>query len=220
MTTRLAWCSGGQHRAVRAVGARGAVTRLLSRWVLAALAVDVALAVVDATVSSSRILTSSYLIPALAVALFATAEQAAVVAVVSVFLAVASGAWHDFLFTGPHLYRLGIVVAGSGSGSPAPGCVRTPWRLAIAWSCWERWHESPTAVVTSAPRSQRLADLLVPEIADCCAIVSLDPEVAPATVVRCGPACRRCREPARGLARSLARAGCWRARGRWRTRVW
>jgi PAS domain S-box-containing protein len=160
--------------------------RVMSRWVVAALVFDLALAVVDATVSSSRLLTSSYLIPALAVALVASAEQTALVAVVSLLLAVASGAWHDFLFTAPHLYRLGVVLAG-GAIAVAGALLRT--NALAARDRMELLGE--VARIADGRRDigealACLAELLVPDIADGCAIVSLERDVSPTTVVRLG----------------------------------
>ena len=100
----------------RGWGGEDAITgarRLLSRWVVLALAADAALAATDAATARSAVLTTVFLVPPLALALVETGERVAVVALVSTALAVASGTWNHYLFSGEHVYRL-VIVAGSG----------------------------------------------------------------------------------------------------------
>jgi len=57
--------------------------RFFSRWVLAAIAVDGALSVIDGVWGQSRVLTTAYLVAPLAVALVENSERTALVAVIS-----------------------------------------------------------------------------------------------------------------------------------------
>ena len=86
----------------------------MSRWVALALVAEAALAVADILTGSSLILTSAYLVPAVAVAVLDSPRRSALVGALAVALAVASGAWNDYLFSGEHLARLAIVAVTCG----------------------------------------------------------------------------------------------------------
>lgn len=163
-----------------------ALSRLISRWVVAALIADAVLAITDASLHTSRLLTSSYLVPALAVALVANGPQTAVVAAASVLLALASGAWHSYLLTGGHLYRLAIVIASGGLAVEA-AVLRA--RAMTARDRMELLGE--VAQIADGRREladalQRLARLLVPGVADHCLILDLQGGLTPRAMMRLG----------------------------------
>lgn len=151
-----------------------ALRRLPTRWVLLALAVDAGLGVLAAGLGRSAILTTVFLVPPLAVALVEEGENVALVAVFSIALAVASGAWEHYLFTGGHLFRLAIV-AGSGVLAVIGAVFRT--RAVKARDRMELLAEIAQIADGRRPLTEalsRLADVLVPAAADYCEIVTID----------------------------------------------
>ncbi len=150
------------------------VRRSITRWVVLALAADAALAIVDVVTGRSTILTTTFLVPPLALALVAPAELVATVAAVSVALAVASGAWNDYFLAGEHLYRLGVVI---GSCLLAVLAARLRVRAMTARDRAGLLAEIAQIAdgrLTLDASLDRLAELLVPAVADYCEIVALD----------------------------------------------
>lgn len=152
---------------------RETLARFFSRWVLAAIAVDGALSLVDAIYGQSKILTTAYLVAPLAVALVENGERTALIAVLSTLLSIASGVWDHYLFSGTHLYRV-AVVAGSGVLAVTGSVLRT--RALEAKTRMELLSEiARIADGRNIEQSlQRLADLLVPAAADLCEIVIVE----------------------------------------------
>ncbi len=152
---------------------RDTLARFMSRWVLAAIAVDGALSVVDAIYGQSRVLTTAYLVAPLAVALVENGERTAVVAALSTVLSIASGVWDHYLFSSTHLYRV-AVVAGSGALAVTGSVLRT--RAMDAKTRMELL--GAIAGIADgrdiAQSLRRLADLLVPVVADLCEIVIVE----------------------------------------------
>jgi serine phosphatase RsbU (regulator of sigma subunit)/PAS domain-containing protein len=155
------------------VDVREMVARFFSRWVLAAIAVDGALTLVDALLGQSRVLTTAYLVPPLVVALVGNGEQTALVAILSTLLSIASGVWDHYLFSGTHLYRV-AVVAGSGALAVTASVLRT--RAMDAKTRMGLLAEI-AGIANGRDIGQslrRLADLLVPVVADLCEIVIVE----------------------------------------------
>ena len=73
------------------------------------LALEAALALLDARTADHVAFTSAYLIAPLVLALFAAPRVIAAVGALSIALALASGAWNDYAFSGDHLVRVGVV---------------------------------------------------------------------------------------------------------------
>jgi hypothetical protein len=160
----------GALRDPRLAGARDAARRFLSRWALLALAGELALAIVDASVHTAS-LTSSYLVPVLAVAIVETVERTTLVALVAVGLALLSGVWHDYLFATDHLYRLAIV-AGGGCLGALGALFRS--RAVVARDRMDmlaRIAEVADGTVELDEALCRLAAILVPGGADLCELV-------------------------------------------------
>ncbi len=156
------------------VGLREALARFVSRWVLAAIAVDVALSLTDGAFGHARILTTSYLVAPLVVALVESGERTAVVAVLSTLLAVLSGVWDDYFFSSTHLYRVGVV-AGSGALAVAGAVLRT--QAVQAKDRMELLGEIAGIADGRADVEEslrRLAELLVPAVADFCEILLVE----------------------------------------------
>lgn len=152
---------------------RELVARFFSRWVLAALALDGALSVLDGLYGQSRVLTTAYLVAPLVVALVEHGERTALVAVVSTLLSIASGIWDHYLFSGMHVYRV-AVVAGSGALAVTASVLRT--RAMDAKTRMELLGEL-AGIADGRDIGQslrRLADLLVPVVADLCEIVIVE----------------------------------------------
>jgi len=149
--------------------------RSLTRWVVLALAADGGLAIVDVVIGRSAVLTTMFLVPPLALALVETGGRVAAVAAVSTALAVASGAWNHYFGTGEHIYRV-VIVAGSGVLAVVGAELRSR-----ALSARDRM--GLLAEIASAADGRlaldesltRLADLLVPAVADYCEIITLEP---------------------------------------------
>jgi serine phosphatase RsbU (regulator of sigma subunit)/PAS domain-containing protein len=152
---------------------REMVARFFTRWVLAAIALDGALSLVDAAYGQSRVLTTAYLIAPLVVALVENGKRTALVAVLSTLLAIASGIWDHYLFSGTHLYRV-AVVAGSGALAVTAAVLRT--RAMDAKTRMELLGEiAGIADGRDIGESlRRLADLLVPVVGDMCEIVIVE----------------------------------------------
>src|SRR5947209_3210637 len=149
--------------------------RSLTRWVVLALAADGGLAIVDVVIGRSAVLTTMFLVPPLALALVETGGRVAAVAAVSTALAVASGAWNHYFGTGEHIYRV-VIVAGSGVLAVVGAELRSR-----ALSARDRM--GLLAEIASAADGRlaldesltRLADLLVPAVAEYCEIITLEP---------------------------------------------
>ncbi|MBV9197043.1 MAG: SpoIIE family protein phosphatase [Solirubrobacterales bacterium] len=153
---------------------RPALSRLITRWVVLGVAADCALAVVDAALGRPAILTVVYLLPPLAVALVETGERVSVVAGLSCVLALASGAWNHYMLSGSHLYRLGVVV-GSGILAVYGAVLRS--RAVTARDRMGLLVEFGQIADGRRPLAEaldRVADLLVPAVADYCEIVTLE----------------------------------------------
>ncbi|MDQ6817525.1 MAG: SpoIIE family protein phosphatase [Actinomycetota bacterium] len=153
---------------------REARPRFVSRWVLAAIALDVVLSVIDGALGHDRILTTAYLVAPLAVALAETGERTAVVAVLSTLLAIASGVWDDYFISSTHLYRVAIV-AGSGALAVIGAVLRTN-----ALQAKDRMELLGQIAGIADGRTdieqslRRLADLLIPAVADFCEILVVE----------------------------------------------
>jgi PAS domain S-box-containing protein len=153
------------------VGIRETLSRFVSRWVLAAIAVDVVLSVIDGALGQSRILTTAYLVAPLVVALVENGERTAVVAALSAVLCLASGVWDDYFFSSTHLYRV-AVVAGTGALAVAGAALRMQ-----AVQARERMELLGQIAGIADGRAdveeslRRLAELLVPAVADFCEIL-------------------------------------------------
>jgi PAS domain S-box-containing protein len=82
----------------------------LSPWLLAAFAVEAVLAAVD--IASGETFTAVYVLAPLALALVDLPRRVALVSVVALALAVASGGWNDQMLSWGHLVRCAIVAVG------------------------------------------------------------------------------------------------------------
>ena len=151
-----------------------ALRRLTNRAIVLALLADAAFAALDGALGRSASLTTVYLVPPLAVAVVETGERVALVAACSVVLALLSGVWDHYFLTAPHLYRLAIVVGS---------CVLAVYGAVLrtrAVSARDRMgllaEIARIADGRESPESslQRLADALVPAVADFCEIVTLE----------------------------------------------
>jgi PAS domain S-box-containing protein len=83
------------------------------RWVLLALALQAALAVIDATAADRIIFTSTFVLAPFALAVSGHSRATAAMGVVAVALAVASGNWNNYAGSSDHILRITIVAAGS-----------------------------------------------------------------------------------------------------------
>lgn len=81
--------------------------------VVVVLALEAALAAVDARSANAAVLTSAYLIAPLVLALFATPRAVAGAGALSIGLAVGSGAWNDVLFSTDHVLHCCVVALAS-----------------------------------------------------------------------------------------------------------
>jgi PAS domain S-box-containing protein len=161
----------------RRKGLRELTWRFASRWVGLALLLELVLATIDLA-SGTSVLTSSYLVPVLAVAVVESAERTALVAAVAIALALISGALQGDLFTSAHIYRLGIVAGGGCLGVVGAAfrarAVQARDRMELLAKVGE------VADGTSAldETLSRLAAILVPAAADMCEIVVIEDETA------------------------------------------
>jgi PAS domain S-box-containing protein len=155
-------------------GLRETLAQFVSRCVLAAIALDAALSVIDGAFGQARILTTAYLVAPLVVALVESGERTAVVAVISTLLSIASGVWDDYLFSSTHLYRVGIV-AGSGALAVIGAVLRMR-----AVQASERMELLGRIAGIADGRAEveeslsRVAELLVPTVADFCEILLVE----------------------------------------------
>ena len=78
-----------------------------------ALAFEAALGIVDASLSTEVIFTSAFVLGPIALAIAGRPRYTAIVSVVAVALAVASGWWNDYAGSADHLIRIAIVALGS-----------------------------------------------------------------------------------------------------------
>jgi PAS domain S-box-containing protein len=111
------------------------------RWLLVALAAQLVIAVVDATVSERAILTGVFALAPFALAVVAPAGEVAIVAAVGTLLVLASGWWNDYAWSTEHLMR--VLVVGAGGA------------LAVAAA------SAREAAVGLAQRTERLAGELI-----------------------------------------------------------
>jgi PAS domain S-box-containing protein len=159
----------------RASGAvRGRLARFVSRWVLLALAFELVLTVVDAAAERSVIAPAVILLPVLGVALVETGERTAVVAAGAVPFALASGLWDQNLSTSNYVYRV-LVVAGGSVLAVAGAIART--RAVRAGERIELLAEIARIGDTRGSLEEtlrRVAELLVPAVADMCGILIVD----------------------------------------------
>ena len=81
-------------------------------WLALALAAELLLALFDGLANESVILTTSYVIVPLALAIVAGPREVALVTGISFTLALASGKWNDILFSTDHVVRLAVVLVG------------------------------------------------------------------------------------------------------------
>lgn len=151
-----------------------ALRRSATGWVLLALAADLVLAVLDIA-TGARLLTTIFLVPPLALALVEPAGAVAGVAVASVALALASGAWDHYFLSGEHLYRVGVVL---GSSVLAVFGARLRVRALAARDRMGLLAEIAQIAdgrLAADESLGRLADLVVPVVADYCEVVALGP---------------------------------------------
>src|SRR5579859_6825122 len=162
---------------------RDLARRYLSRAVIAALAGEAALAVLDAILGRS-LLDSSFLLPVLALAIVTDGERTAVVAGIATALALLAGVWHGYLFHSAHLYRLAIV-AGGGALAVLGATFRC--RATIAGeqiAMLARIGEIADGSGDLEVALARLAEVLVPGAADLCELVVLEHHTARRVVSR------------------------------------
>jgi len=153
---------------------RGWLARFISRWVLLALALDVVLLAVDAVAGRSVLVTGIVLLPVLGLALFETGERTAVVALAAVLFALASGLWDQSLATSAYVYRV-LIVAGCSALAVAGAVQRT--RAERAGERIELLAEIARIGDTRGTLEEtlrRVAELLVPEVADLCGILIVE----------------------------------------------
>ena len=165
---------------------RDASRRLVSRWVVIGVGLELVLAIIDIALGRNSILASSFLVPVLLVAVVDNGERAATVAIVGLGLALLSGAIGGYLLTGAHVYRLAVVIGASVLGVLA-ATLRT--RAVVARDQIEMLAgiaeiADGTAEIDTALR--RLADLLVPRSADMCELLVLGEEEPQRLVARAG----------------------------------
>jgi serine phosphatase RsbU (regulator of sigma subunit)/PAS domain-containing protein len=143
--------------------------RFLSRRVLLALAAELVLAIIDVSVGRS-VLDSSYLLPILALAVVENGERTALAAAVGTLLALLSGVWHHYLFHNVHLYRLAIV-AGGGALGVLGATFRSRATLARDQiDVLARIGEIADGTGELDVALSRLAEVLVPRVADLCEV--------------------------------------------------
>jgi PAS domain S-box-containing protein len=150
---------------------RDAAKRLLSRWVMIGLGLELILAVIDISSGANSLFASSYLVAVLAVAVVETGERTAVVGFVAVALALVSGVASGSLFTSAHLYRLAIVVGASALGTIG-ALFRTEAVIArVQMEMLARIAELADGTSELEDALRRLAGVLVPGAADLCELV-------------------------------------------------
>lgn len=156
----------------------------MTRWVAMALLAELVLSVIDAA-TGSRILTTTYLVPVLALALVETGERTAPVAATAVALAMASGAWDSYFLTGSHVYRV-VIVAGACALGVAGAVFRTrAVRARDRMEMLARIGEIANGTVELETALSRLATVLVPGAADLCELVLIGERAgAPRIVTR------------------------------------
>ena len=165
---------------------RDARRRLVSRWVVSGLALELVLAVVDISLGHNSILASSFLVPVLLVAVVDNGERTAVVGAIGLALALLIGAIGGYLLTGAHLYRIAVVIGASALGVLA-ATLRS--RAVVARDQIDMLARiaeiaDGTAEIDDALR--RLAGVLVPGGADMCELLVLGEDEPQRLVARAG----------------------------------
>jgi PAS domain S-box-containing protein len=79
-------------------------------------AAEAVLAAVDALTGGDLILTGAYVLPVLALAVVGRPREVGAVAIFAFLLAVSSGGWNDYAFSGDHFVRMAIVASGGALG--------------------------------------------------------------------------------------------------------
>jgi PAS domain S-box-containing protein len=85
----------------------------IGRWLILALLLQAALAVVDIAASDEVVFTTTFVLAPFALAVAGHARATAAIGAVAVVLAIASGYWNDYAGSTDHLLRITIVTAGS-----------------------------------------------------------------------------------------------------------
>ena len=85
----------------------------IGRWLILALLLQAALALVDITASDEVIFTTTFVLAPFALAVSGHARATAAMGVVAIVLAIASGYWNDYAGSTDHLLRITIVASGS-----------------------------------------------------------------------------------------------------------
>src|SRR3954469_24799020 len=88
------------------------MTRKLTPWLFAALAVEVGLVVLNATAGSSLVPTAAYIVPPLALALVGPPRSVAIVGAVAAVAVVWSGFPNDNFASFDHIVRIFIAALG------------------------------------------------------------------------------------------------------------
>jgi PAS domain S-box-containing protein len=153
---------------------RGWLTRFVSRWVLLALAIELAITIVDVAAGRSVIAVALILLPVLGVALLETGERTAVVAVGAVLVALTSHLWDHNVSTSNYVYRVLIVAGGSvlavAGASQRTRAVRAGQRIELLAEI-ARIGDTRGSLEETL---RRIAELLVPAVADLCGILIVD----------------------------------------------
>jgi PAS domain S-box-containing protein len=135
----------------------------------AALAVEAVLVLLDVLTGQDLILTTTFVIPPVALAIFGRPRDVALVSAAAVLLALASGLWDgsEFAFSGDHLVRTGIVAIGGGLAVIAA--------RAIGGAAADRRRMEVLAAVGRLSGAERVED----------AVAGLDQALVPAVADRC-----------------------------------
>jgi PAS domain S-box-containing protein len=151
----------------RVAARTGARRARIGRWVLLALLLQVALAIVDASVGPRAIFTTTYVLAPFALSLTGRVSVTAASGMLSILLAIASGVWNEFAFSADHLLHVLVVTAGSGLAVLTAG--------ALHRAADERARMALLAAVGHLSGAERvedaikgLADALVPAAGDIC----------------------------------------------------
>ena len=165
---------------------RDATRRLVSRWVVIGLGLELVLAIVDISLGHNSILASSFLVPVLLVAVVDNGERTMAVAVVGLGLALLSGAIGGYLVTGAHVYRIAVVIGASALGVLA-ATLRS--RAIVARDQMEmlaRIAEIADGTAEIDDALGRLAGVLVPGAADMCELLVLGGDEPQRLIARAG----------------------------------
>jgi PAS domain S-box-containing protein len=103
----------GRPAQTRPAARADARPRGVAFWLLLALLLQAALAIIDASSTNTIVFTAMFVLAPFAVAVAGNARATAIAGVMAVLLAIASGAWNDYSGTANHLVRITFVAAGS-----------------------------------------------------------------------------------------------------------